>query len=123
MFKMLTVLWTVSINVGPLPPQDWFYPSDYTHSTSRWLGGSSFLISASLVTQLSDNTVIVLPQGATLRVDILPITEMTGDAFVNGDDYDLFVSYFEQGDPRADINLDSFVTGDDYDLYTLVFTR
>jgi hypothetical protein len=37
------------------------------------------------------------------------------DAFVNGDDYDAFASFFENGESGADLNHDGFVNGDDYD--------
>ncbi|NUQ54028.1 MAG: hypothetical protein HUU19_15235 [Phycisphaerales bacterium] len=39
------------------------------------------------------------------------------DGFVNGDDYDSFASYFEEGGIGADLNSDGFVNGDDYDFF------
>ncbi|NUQ52187.1 MAG: endonuclease/exonuclease/phosphatase family protein [Phycisphaerales bacterium] len=47
--------------------------------------------------------------------------DLTGDGFVNGDDYDLFASYFESGDLGADINGDTFVNGDDFDAFASHF--
>ncbi|MCC6971326.1 MAG: hypothetical protein IT434_14020 [Phycisphaerales bacterium] len=43
------------------------------------------------------------------------------DCFVNGDDYDLFASWFEVADPNADFNNDGFVNGDDYDAFASAF--
>ncbi|MBL8760338.1 MAG: hypothetical protein JNL50_03465 [Phycisphaerae bacterium] len=43
------------------------------------------------------------------------------DGFVNGDDYDLFASWFDAASPRADHNRDGFVNGDDYDLFAEAF--
>jgi len=47
--------------------------------------------------------------------------DLTGDGFVNGDDYDLFASYFENADLGADINGDTFVNGDDFDAFASHF--
>ncbi|NUQ52057.1 MAG: hypothetical protein HUU19_05090 [Phycisphaerales bacterium] len=47
--------------------------------------------------------------------------DFNADGFVNGDDYDLFASYFEIGDIRADFNADGFVNGDDYDSFASAF--
>ncbi len=43
------------------------------------------------------------------------------NCFVNGDDFDQFVSWFESGDPRSDYDTNTFVNGDDFDLFTLDF--
>jgi endonuclease/exonuclease/phosphatase family metal-dependent hydrolase len=47
--------------------------------------------------------------------------DLNADGFVNGDDYDLFASYFESGDVGADVNNDGFVNGDDYDTFASHF--
>ena len=43
------------------------------------------------------------------------------DGFVNGDDYDLFASFFDAADSRADFNRDGFVNGNDYDEFAAAF--
>ena len=43
--------------------------------------------------------------------------DYNGDAFVNGDDFDLFIERFEAGDASADIDLNSFVNGVDFDAF------
>ncbi len=43
--------------------------------------------------------------------------DYNGDAFVNGDDFDLFIERFVAGDPSADIDLNSFVNGVDFDAF------
>lgn len=48
-------------------------------------------------------------------------TDVNYDGFVNGDDFDLFVSLFEAGNIQADFNGDGFVTGDDYDSFVAGF--
>mgnify|MGYP001333981216 CR=1 FL=1 len=47
--------------------------------------------------------------------------DFNGDGFVNGDDYDLFASWFEVADTQADITNDGFVNGDDYDAFASAF--
>ncbi len=47
--------------------------------------------------------------------------DLNQDGFVNGDDYDMFASAFESGDPDADFNQDSFINGDDYDAFASHF--
>ncbi|MFO0834997.1 MAG: hypothetical protein U0638_08510 [Phycisphaerales bacterium] len=47
--------------------------------------------------------------------------DVNNDCFVNGDDYDLFASWFEVADPNADFNNDGFVNGDDYDAFASAF--
>lgn len=47
--------------------------------------------------------------------------DFNGDGFVNGDDYDHFVQFFEVADDLADINLDGFVNGDDFDVFATHF--
>jgi len=44
--------------------------------------------------------------------------DFDGNAFVNGDDFDLFVERFIVGDPSADFDLNGFVNGDDFDAFT-----
>ena len=53
-------------------------------------------------------------------VDRCP-ADVNNDCFVNGDDYDLFASWFEVADPNADFNNDGFVNGDDYDAFASAF--
>ncbi len=43
------------------------------------------------------------------------------DGFVNGDDFDLFATWFDTASPRGDFNRDGFVNGDDYDLFAESF--
>ncbi len=43
------------------------------------------------------------------------------DGFISGDDFTLFVEWFEVGDIRADFNRDGFVTGDDFTRFVLAF--
>jgi len=40
-----------------------------------------------------------------------------GNGFVNGEDFDQFVSDFVQGLPAADVNGDAFTTGEDFDFF------
>ena len=49
------------------------------------------------------------------------LSDFNGDGFVNGDDFDLFASAFEEGSLLADLNHDGFVNGDDYDLFASAF--
>jgi hypothetical protein len=51
--------------------------------------------------------------------DTSPTSASTHDGFVNGDDYDLFASFFENGESGADMNHDGFVNGDDYDFFAI----
>ncbi|MBL8760103.1 MAG: hypothetical protein JNL50_02265 [Phycisphaerae bacterium] len=51
----------------------------------------------------------------------LCLADSNCDSFVNGDDFDLFASQFESGDPQADINHDGFVNGDDFDMFAEAF--
>ncbi|MBL8762046.1 MAG: S8 family serine peptidase, partial [Phycisphaerae bacterium] len=57
---------------------------------------------------------------ALLTVNPCP-SDLNADGFVNGDDYDLFSSAFDAGDPGADFNNDGFVNGDDYDAFASAF--
>ncbi len=57
----------------------------------------------------------------TAHFTVYCLSDFDRNAFVNGDDFDAFVFFFEAGDPQADINHDTFVTGDDFDLYTQHF--
>ena len=43
------------------------------------------------------------------------------DGFVTGDDFQLFVEWFEIGDIRADFDGDGFLSGDDFELYVTAF--
>ncbi len=43
------------------------------------------------------------------------------DGFVTGDDFSLFVLWFETGDPRGDFDGDGFITGDDFSLFVTAF--
>ncbi|MBL8760591.1 MAG: hypothetical protein JNL50_04745 [Phycisphaerae bacterium] len=43
--------------------------------------------------------------------------DRNSDAYVNGDDFDLFAEAFEYGHTDADFNEDGFVNGDDYDAF------
>lgn len=43
------------------------------------------------------------------------------NGFVNGSDFDVFVTYFEAGDARADVNADGFMNGTDFDDFVTAF--
>jgi len=43
------------------------------------------------------------------------------NGFVNGEDFDSFVAFFEIGDPAADWDRNSFVNGDDFDGFVAAF--
>ncbi len=43
--------------------------------------------------------------------------DFDGNGFVNGDDYDLYVAAFFEGDISADFDGNGFVNGDDFDAY------
>ncbi len=47
--------------------------------------------------------------------------DVDGDGFVTGDDFSLFVTWFETGDPRGDYDGDGFLTGDDFILFVTDF--
>ncbi len=47
--------------------------------------------------------------------------DLDGDGFVTGDDFTLFVTWFEAGDLRADFDGDGFLTGDDFTAYVIAF--
>lgn len=48
-------------------------------------------------------------------------SDINGDGFVNGDDYDTFADAFAIADPKADFDRNGFVNGDDYDAFVLAF--
>lgn len=50
-----------------------------------------------------------------------PTSDIDGDHFINGDDYDLFTLAFEVGCECADSNGDGFVNADDLDLFRTMF--
>ncbi len=60
-------------------------------------------------------TLNIIPSGQLCHADL------NGDGFVNGDDYDLFATWFDAADPNADYNGDGFVNGDDYDAFASDF--
>ncbi len=47
--------------------------------------------------------------------------DVDGDGFVTGDDFQLFVEWFETGDLRADFDGDGFLTGDDFQAFVTAF--
>ncbi len=47
--------------------------------------------------------------------------DVDGDGFVTGDDFQLFVEWFETGDIRADFDGDGFITGDDFEQFVTAF--
>ncbi|MCC6230817.1 MAG: hypothetical protein IT432_16515 [Phycisphaerales bacterium] len=49
------------------------------------------------------------------------LADVNYDGFVNADDYDLFVWFFDNGLSLADYNYDGFVNGTDYDLFVADF--
>ncbi len=62
---------------------------------------------------LADNVAITLLPSCPADVD--------GDGFVTGDDFTLFVTWFEAGDLRADFDGDGFITGDDFTAFVTAF--
>ncbi len=54
---------------------------------------------------------------------LLPLcpADIDDSSFVNGVDFDIFVSAFEAGDPSADFDGNGFVNGDDFDLFAYHF--
>lgn len=58
-----------------------------------------------------------------IRVPAVPLcpTDMDGDGFVTGIDYDLYVQAFENGDPAGDYDFDGFPSGVDFDLFVVDF--
>ncbi|MFO0836421.1 MAG: hypothetical protein U0638_15750 [Phycisphaerales bacterium] len=59
--------------------------------------------------------------GPTFSLYYKCAADIDANGFVNGDDYDLFASYFESGSIFADLNGDTFVNGDDYDMFASAF--
>ena len=57
---------------------------------------------------------------ATIR-RVACAADINCDGFVNGDDFDLFATWFDTASPRGDFNRDGFVNGDDYDLFAEAF--
>ncbi len=47
--------------------------------------------------------------------------DLDRDGFITGDDFQLFVEWFEIGDPGADFDEDGFLTGDDFTLFVEAF--
>ncbi len=47
--------------------------------------------------------------------------DLDGDGFVTGDDFQLFVEWFEDGDLRADFDGDGFLSGDDFAAFVAAF--
>lgn len=47
--------------------------------------------------------------------------DIDNNNFVNGDDFDTFIGWFEQGDAKADFDGNSFVNGDDFDSFVEAF--
>ncbi len=68
-----------------------------------------------------------LADGNTAKLDLVVLVsngaDFNNDGFINGDDYDLFASYFDQANPLADFNGDCFVNGDDYDAFASAFDQ
>jgi hypothetical protein len=50
------------------------------------------------------------------------VSDIDGNGFVNGDDYDQFRIWFEDADSRSDVDGNGFVNGDDFDLFMIAFT-
>lgn len=64
--------------------------------------------------------------GATVAANILRLSctcpaDANRDSFVNGEDADLFLGWFDAGEDRADINADGFVNGADFDEFVAAF--
>jgi len=57
----------------------------------------------------------------TFTVEGCP-SDVNGDGFVTGEDFDEFVAAFELGDAFADYNGDTFVTGEDFDEFVEDFS-
>lgn len=57
--------------------------------------------------------------GAQLRVECL--SDFDHNSFVNGQDFDQFVTMFELGDESADVDRNGFVNGEDFDVFVIKF--
>lgn len=58
---------------------------------------------------------------SNLAFDAACEADFDGNGFVNGEDFDSFVTLFEAGDFGADIDGNGFVTGDDFDFFITRF--
>jgi len=91
----------------------------------RLAGGESFNKAAYLSDGVHPNAagvqhLAMLMNSAMLNPDPCP-TDVNGDGFVNGDDFDVFTALFEAGDHQADFNGDGFTNGDDFDAFATAF--
>ena len=68
-----------------------------------------------------------LANGNTARLDLVVVVsngaDFNNDGYINGNDYDLFASYFESGSPEADYNGDCYVNGNDFDEFASAFEQ
>ncbi len=48
-------------------------------------------------------------------------SDFDNDGFVTGDDFDAYVTAFQNGDLSSDFDHDGFVTGDDFDAFVVAF--
>ncbi len=67
---------------------------------------------------VSNECMSVISSGAVLAVCF---ADANCDGFVNGLDFDAFISAFESGDPAGDIDRSGFVNGIDFDLFAEAF--
>lgn len=60
------------------------------------------------------------PSAALFRPDACP-SDIDHNCFVNGNDFDVFITWFVAGDRRADYDANTFVNGDDFDKFVVDF--
>lgn len=58
-----------------------------------------------------------------IHIENFRASDVDKNGFANGDDYDLFVKWFEAGDRHADWDDNGFVNGDDFDLFCDFYAR
>jgi len=57
-----------------------------------------------------------------VRIAVHPCpSDFDRNGFVNGEDFDAFIAYFEAGGEAADFDENTFVNGDDFDQFVLAF--
>ncbi|NUQ53664.1 MAG: hypothetical protein HUU19_13325 [Phycisphaerales bacterium] len=105
------------------PPNVW-YATTFNWSRSSVMTGNAtvtteFKKPASLPANV--NKFVVVVNGVASDTYRICPADLNHDGFVNGNDYDLFASFFDAGSSGADYNDDGFVNGDDYDAFSSDF--
>ncbi len=88
---------------------------------------STLILAHATPTDSGDYDVVISNICSAATSDAAPVTvclaDVNCDSYVNGVDFDTFISAFEQGDPHADANADGFVNGADFDSFVEAFER